>query len=76
MLILSTILFIILSPGILVTLPPVGKLFNSGDTSTMAVLVHGAIFFVILKMVAMDTFGLGWLKSIETEITTAADMKF
>jgi hypothetical protein len=76
MIILCTILFILLSPGILVTLPPVGKIWNSGETSTLAVLVHGVIFFVILKMIATDTFGLSFLKSIEEEITGAADMTF
>lgn len=38
-------LFIFLSPGLLVTLPPVGKkIFMSGQTSVTAVLVHAAIF--------------------------------
>lgn len=76
MLILSTILFILLSPGILLTVPPVGKVFNSGETSTLAVLVHGALFFAILRMIAMDTMGLGWLKKIEDEITSARDQRF
>jgi hypothetical protein len=76
MIILCTILFILLSPGILVTLPPVGKMWNSSETSTLAVLVHGAIFFVILKMIANDTFGLSFLKKIEDEITGAADVTF
>jgi hypothetical protein len=76
MLILSTILFILLSPGILLTIPPVGKVWNSGETSTLAVLVHSAVFFAILKMVAMNTMGLGWLKEIEKEITSAADLRF
>jgi hypothetical protein len=76
MLILSTILFILLSPGILLTVPPVGNLWNSGETSTLAVLVHSAVFFALLKMVALDTMGLGFLKNIEREITSAADVRF
>ena len=77
MIILCTILFILLSPGILVTLPPKGShIWNSGETSTLAILVHGILFFIILKMIATDTFGLSFLKTIEDEITGAADMTF
>lgn len=76
MLILATILFIVLSPGLLITVPPVGKLLMSGETSNLAILVHGVVFFVIMKMIATDTFGLSWLKTVEEEITGAADMSF
>jgi len=39
------ILFILLSPGILVTIPPVGKnLFMSCQTSPSAVLFHAVVF--------------------------------
>jgi uncharacterized SAM-binding protein YcdF (DUF218 family) len=76
MLILATIFFILLSPGLLVTIPPVGKLLMSGETSNLAILVHGVVFFILLKMIATDTFGLSWLKKIEEEITGAADMSF
>ena len=49
MLLLATLLFVILSPGILLTLPPVGsKIFMSGKTSLIAVLVHAVIFYLIL----------------------------
>ena len=44
-----TFLFILLSPGFLLTIPPVGKkIFMSGQTSTSAVLVHAAIFTAVL----------------------------
>jgi uncharacterized SAM-binding protein YcdF (DUF218 family) len=76
MLILATIFFILLSPGLIVTIPPVGKLLMSGETSNLAILVHGVVFFILLKMIATDTFGLSWLKKIEEEITGAADMSF
>ena len=48
---LSTIiLFVLLSPGILLTLPPVGKnIVMSGQTSIMAVVVHAVIFAVALR---------------------------
>ena len=42
------ILFILLSPGILFTIPPVKKIFMSGQTSNLAVLVHAFVFSVVL----------------------------
>ena len=49
MLLLATLLFVVLSPGILLTLPPVGsKIFMSGKTSVIAVLVHALVFYLIL----------------------------
>lgn len=51
MLLLATALFILLSPGVLLTLPPVGsKIFMSGKTSLIAVLVHAAVFYAILSL--------------------------
>lgn len=42
---LSTALFVLLSPGLLLTLPPVGKkMFMSGQTSVQSVLVHALVF--------------------------------
>ena len=50
MLWLATLLFIVLSPGVLLTLPPVGgKILMSGKTSLIAVLVHAVVFYVILS---------------------------
>lgn len=50
MLFLATILFVLLSPGVLVTLPPVGpKIWMSGKTSLIAVLVHAIVFYVLLS---------------------------
>ena len=49
MLLLATLLFIVLSPGVLLTLPPVGsKIFMSGKTSLLAVLVHAVVFYLVL----------------------------
>ena len=46
------LLFILLSPGLLLTIPPVGKkMFMSGQTSTLAVLVHALIFTVLLYVI-------------------------
>lgn len=51
MLLLATLLFILLSPGILLTIPAIGgKTFMSGKTSLMAVLVHAVIFYLLLSM--------------------------
>jgi hypothetical protein len=50
MLFLATVLFVLLSPGMLLTLPPVGKqIFMSGKTSLIAVLVHAVVFYVLLS---------------------------
>jgi hypothetical protein len=47
---LATLLFILLSPGLLLTLPAVGKtIFASGKTSVMAVFVHALVFYLVLN---------------------------
>jgi hypothetical protein len=47
-LLLATVLFIVLSPGLLLTLPPLGKgVFMSGQTSVLAVLVHAVVFYFL-----------------------------
>jgi len=49
MLVVLIALYILLSPGVILTLPPVGKkVFMSGQTSTAAVFVHGAIFAAVV----------------------------
>ncbi len=51
MLLGATLLFVLLSPGVLLTLPPVGgKIWMSGKTSLIAVLVHAVVFYVLLSM--------------------------
>jgi hypothetical protein len=46
---IATILFVILSPGLLLTLPPVGtKIFMSLKTSVLAILVHAVVFYMAL----------------------------
>jgi hypothetical protein len=45
MIAILAILFVLLSPGVLLTIPPVGKnLFMSGQTSPAAVLLHSVVF--------------------------------
>jgi hypothetical protein len=46
---LATALFVALSPGVLLTIPPgKGPLFVSGKTSLVAVFVHAAVFYLAL----------------------------
>jgi hypothetical protein len=46
-LLLPVLLFVLLSPGVLLTLPPVGKkIFMSGQTSLVAVAVHAIVFYL------------------------------
>jgi hypothetical protein len=50
MLLVATALFIALSPGVLLTIPPgKGPLFVSGKTSLVAVFVHAAVFYLALS---------------------------
>lgn len=55
------IIFVLLSPGLLVTLPAVGRsVFMSGKTSTQAVLVHAVVFAVaiyLMKRYVTEGFG-------------------
>ena len=69
MIIILTLLFILMQPGMILTLPPEGKLFNSQTTSTIAVLVHAAAFFVVAKLVSSNTFPFSLLKELEDQIT-------
>mgnify|MGYP000209280249 CR=1 FL=1 len=44
-LVVPTVLFVLLSPGLLLTIPPGSKgLFRSGQTSILAVVVHAIVF--------------------------------
>lgn len=44
----AVILFVLLSPGLLLTIPPVGKkIFMSGQTSIIAILVHAVVFAIL-----------------------------
>lgn len=46
---IATLLFVLLSPGLLLTLPPIaGKWYMTGKTSVAAILVHAVLFYMIL----------------------------
>jgi len=50
-LLVTTILFLTLSPGILLTLPPGSKgVFMSGQTSVPAALVHTVVFAIVFAI--------------------------
>ncbi len=54
---LKVVLFVLLSPGILLTIPPMsGGIWMSGQTSLIAAVVHGLIFAFLSTRV------LGYLK--------------
>lgn len=58
MLLLATLLFVVLSPGVLLTLPPVGKsIWMSGKTSLLAVLVHAVVFYGLLMLLSKTSEG-------------------
>ena len=48
------LMFVLLSPGVLLTLPP-GSLgvFRSGQTSILAAIIHAAVFVVLLQLANM-----------------------
>ena len=46
--IVPVVLFVLLSPGLLLTLPPLSNgVFNSGQTSVIAILVHAVVFGIV-----------------------------
>jgi len=50
-LIVTTVLFLVLSPGMLLTLPPGSKgVFASGQTSLSAALVHAVVFALVFAL--------------------------
>lgn len=50
-LIVTTVLFIALNPGMLLTLPPgSGGVFTSGQTSTASRLVHTLVFAIVFAL--------------------------
>ena len=78
--ILATILFILMSPGILLTIPPIDDwtmngILMSQKTNSLAIFVHGALYFIVLKLIATNTGGLGILQDWEKEITGSGDLK-
>ena len=62
------ILFFIISPGVLLTLPPVGKkIFMSGQTSVMAAAVHAIVFVFIVSLCERSGVMEGFKCAIDAE---------
>lgn len=58
------ILFFVLSPGVLLTLPPVGKkIWMSRETSITSALVHAVVFVGILYLIQQNT---QWVEGFST----------
>jgi len=58
-LLLPTALFIALSPGVILTLPPGrGPVFASGKTSLVAVFVHAVVFYFAMILLTRVVEGL------------------
>lgn len=66
------VLFFVLSPGVLLTLPPVGKkIWMSGETSCMAAFVHAIVFVGVLYLIreynVVEMFGSKKKSPIKTK---------
>lgn len=79
------VLFFVLSPGVLLTLPPVGKkIWMSGETSCMAAFVHAIVFvgvlwlireYRVVEMFENTTKGIKFGKNPKFGATTSVDLK-
>ena len=70
MLLLLTFFFILLQPGLIITASGLsrGNYLASEETSTLDVLIHAVAFFVIMKLISTNTFGLGFLDELEKQV--------
>lgn len=69
---LATLLFIILSPGLMFTFPfgeEKGP-FVGETTSNIAVIFHGVLFYVVIKLVKQGTFPFNYLNDAVAQIST------
>ncbi len=76
------ILFVLLQPGVLLTLPAVGRrVFMSGKTSVIAVLVHALVFMLVVYILKRTGYAEGFKCEnaahqyiLDTYIKTKADL--
>lgn len=74
---LPTLLFVLLSPGVLLTLPPKGKgVWMSGQTSLIAVLVHAVVFAVAFVYLRGSGMFEGFMDAAAGDDKCPAGMKF
>lgn len=73
MLFLATLLFLLLSPGMIITLPPTNMnpiaWFSNQTTSHIAVLVHAGLFYLVLRLAHSGTFPFNLLAEAEVYVT-------
>lgn len=71
MLVLYTLFFILLQPGMVIKATNVGTdyFFNSSTTSTLDILIHSVLFFTINKLITTNTLGFGFFLDIQKQIT-------
>ena len=66
-----TLLFILLSPGLLLTLPPIGRgIFMSGKTSMMAIIVHAVVFYIVAYL--LRSYGIVQLDGFADTVAPVA----
>jgi hypothetical protein len=72
---IAVLLFILLSPGFLLSIPAVGgKYFMTGKTSTTAVLVHAVVFGLALYLLK-TYYGLEGFTSMAKRAYKKTDLK-
>jgi hypothetical protein len=68
---LAFFLFVLLSPGFIVTIPPKGSsIFGSNETSQIAIIVHTVFFFTLNKFIQTDFMGLSIVNRAVREVTS------
>ena len=68
---LPTLLFVVLSPGVLLTLPPKGKgIWMSGQTSLIAVAVHAVVFALAFNYLRGSGIFEGFQDAMDTGTCT------
>ena len=75
MYVVAIILFILLSPGLLLTIPPLSKrgLFMSGKTSTIAIFVHAIVFGAALYLL-QGAYAYEGFQIAAAPVSTALDI--
>ncbi len=70
-----TLLFIVLSPGLLLTIPAMGRgMFMSRQTSVMAILVHAVVFYLLAYF--LRSYGYVYLEGFTAEKKKAGSEGF
>jgi hypothetical protein len=71
MLVLYTIFFILLQPGMVFNATSLARGYSSDSTKTsvLDILIHSVLFFTINKLIATNTIGFGFFLDIQKQIT-------